>query len=574
MNKPIYLHVFDRELRTFTQAQLTDELVCNVVVTASLLSDIVYMSNSNLMESSIDFPQAVSLVYELERSFQAKILATSDNPEEFLEKRQRLYHAVQDRYPMYFDEDLLKFPTLPYVLTDSTTEFLRSRMLEQTNEAIPVAIKNKYDEFRNILTSRDENGVTVGILDKHLNFISPERRYAARLISESYTVRYMNVMDGLLIKHLPGLFHFDYLSDSDLYFDCYYPVLETAFLKVLKNEQGHFKNDVVYKLAALKSDEYFRVFMVILRQTMNALRDLFVQRDNNSKGTQLVLLQWRQVVLKYFVQPFAQVKELNPKFALEIMIRIKENVERDYNIKADFDFEKMHKMKTILYVVATPTELKKVTDFYKAKGVQLSRISDQSHTYWDLGILRGNHVYLVKCEMGAKKPNASILTIDHAIQYLNPYYIIMVGIAFALKEEKLKIGDVMVATELLDYGSVKQHKGDIIERGLRVSADKTLLDRFTNAIVDWDGADIRFGLIITNDVLSDDKAYVEELRKRFPDAYGGEMEGCGLLANYQTPWIMVKAVCDYGYEKDDDAQIDAALNAIRYVDYVLNEFDL
>lgn len=150
----------------------------------------------------------------------------------------------------------------------------------------------------------------------------------------------------------------------------------------------------------------------------------------------------------------------------------------------------------------------------------------------------------------------------------------MVGIAFALKEEKLKIGDVMVATELLDYGSVKQYKGDIIERGLRVSADKTLLDRFTNAIVDWNGADIRFGLIITNDVLSDDKAYVEELRKRFPDAYGGEMEGCGLLANYQTPWIMVKAVCDFGYEKDDKSQIDAALNAIKYVDYVLNEFDL
>ena len=176
--------------------------------------------------------------------------------------------------------------------------------------------------------------------------------------------------------------------------------------------------------------------------------------------------------------------------------------------------------------------------------------------------------------MGAKKPNASILTINDAIKYLNPDYIVMVGIAFALKEDKLKIGDVMVATELQDYGSIKKSNGEIIERGLRVAADKTLLDRFTNAIVNWSGADIRFGLMITNDVLIDDKSFVEELRSRFPDAMGGEMEGCGLLANYQTPWILVKAVCDYGYHKGDEAQVNAALNAIKYVDYVLNEFDL
>ena len=148
----------------------------------------------------------------------------------------------------------------------------------------------------------------------------------------------------------------------------------------------------------------------------------------------------------------------------------------------------------------------------------------------------------------------------------------MVGIAFALKEDKLKTGDVMVASELMDYGSVKMSEGNVVERGLRVAADKTLLDRFTNAIVDWNGVDIRFGLIITNDVLSDDKSFVEELRSRFPDALGGEMEGCGLLAKYQTPWILVKAVCDYGYNKGDEGQVNAALNAIKYVDYVLNEF--
>ena len=574
MNRPIYLHVFDRELRTFTQAQLTDELVCNVVVTASLLSDVVYMSNSNLMESSLDFPRAVSLVYELEKSFQATILATTDNPEEFKEKRQRLYHAVQDRYPMYFDDDSVQFPSLPFVLKDSTTEFLRSRILEETREVIPVVIRNKYDDFRNILTSRSENGVTVGILDKYLNFVSPERRYAAHLISESYTVRYMNVLGGQLMKNLPGLAHFDYLSESNLFFDCYYPVLNQVILRFLRDEGGHYMNDIPLKLASIKANEYFVVFMSVFRQSMDALYEYFKNRSNNQSNKQFVFLQWRQVVHKYFVYPFHEMTEFNLKWALEIMIRSKDNLERDYSIKVDMDLDNLCDMKTVLYVVATPTELKKVTDFYKGKGVELSKISEESHTYWDLGVIRKNHVFLVKCEMGAKKANASILTIDHAIGFIKPDYVIMVGIRFALREDKLNLGDVMIATELWDYGSIKMSEGTIIERGNRVQADKTLLDRFTNAVVGWEGPDIRFGLVITNDVLCDDESYVKNLRERFPDAIGGEMEGCGLLANYQTPWILVKAVCDFGHDKGDEYQGDAAMNAIKYVDYVLTEFDL
>lgn len=282
----------------------------------------------------------------------------------------------------------------------------------------------------------------------------------------------------------------------------------------------------------------------------------------------------RQIILKYLVVPFTHINELNAKQNLDIVIRAKENIEKDYKIKLDMDEDVVKQFKKVLYVVATPTELMKVTRYYKEKGVNLMPITEGSHTYWDLGVIRKNHVFLVKCEMGAKKANASILTIEHAIDFLNPDYIIMVGIGFALKEDKLKLGDVMIATEVCDYGSVKIHNNEIIERGDRVQADKTLLDRFTNAIVNWEGVPIRFGLIMTNDVLVDDVSYVEELRRRFPDAIGGEMEGCGLLANYQRPWILVKAVCDFGHDKGDEYQGDAAMNAIEYVDFVLREFDL
>ena len=575
MNTAIYLHVFDRELRTFTGAKLTDNYVYEVVLTSTLLSDVIYMANSNLLESSADFPNSVGLVYELERAFHAQIITTTDNPAEFIEKRQKLYNAVKDRYPMYFEAETIKFPSLPYVVCDSTTEFLRNRMLNETNDAIPKVIQHKYDAFRNVLIAKDENAITIGVLNQRLDLIPPEQRYAANLISESYTVRYLNVMGGQLIKHLAGLKHFDYLSGGNLYYDFYYPILLYSILRFLKDEDGGYDSyKVASRMTALKLDRYFQVFLELLKQSITALHVFFTEREKNSNKTQFVLLQLRQVVIKYFVESFAQMRELNTKLMLDIMIRVKDDIKRDFNIDVDMGNTKENRMKVVLYVVATPTELKRVTDFYKEKGVTLTPHTHDANTYWDLGIIRNNHVFLVKCEMGAKKANASILTIDHAISYLNPDYVIMVGIGFALREDKLKKEDIMVASEIWDCGSYKIEDGTIIERGNRIQADKTLLDRFTNAIVNWDGVDVRFGLVITNDVLVDDEKYVGALKARFPDAIGGEMEGCGLLANYQTPWILVKAVCDYGYHKDDENQKGAATNAIKYVDYVLREFDL
>lgn len=575
MDKPIYLHVFDRELRTFTRAQLTDDYVYNVVLTASLLSGCIYMANSNLLESSSEFPVSVGLVYEMERAFLAKVITTSDNPDEFLEKRQRLYHAVRDRYPMYFNNDIVNFPSIPFVVHTSTTEYLRDRMLKESERSIAPAFRNKYEAFRDTLSSKDDNAITIDVLNKQLDFVPPEWRYAANLISESYTIRYMNVMDGCLMKHLAYISHFDYLCQDDLYYDCYFPVLYYAILKFFKNENGQYDTkDVVCKIATIKRNLFFQVFMVILEQSMTALHRFYEEREKDPHKRSFVLMQWRQVVEKYLVTPFTQQQKLNIELSLSILIKAKDNLVKDFKLNIDMGKEYGQQFKRVLYVVATPTELKKVTDFYKEKGVSLTAITEESHTYWDLGIIRKNQAYLVKCEMGAKKANASILTIDHAIRFLKPDYIIMVGIGFALKEDKLKLGDVMIASEIEDYGSLKIQDKTIIERGSRVQADKTLLDRFTNAIVNWNGVPVRFGLVVTNDVLVNDKAYVEELQNRFPDAIGGEMEGCGLLANYQTPWILVKAVCDYGYNKGDDYQGDAAMNAIQYVDYVLREFDL
>ena len=160
---------------------------------------------------------------------------------------------------------------------------------------------------------------------------------------------------------------------------------------------------------------------------------------------------------------------------------------------------------------------------------------------------------------------------------------IMVGIAFGLKEEKevdgkimgsQHIGEILVSSEIIDYGLYKIFEGGIVERGSKIPADPTLLKRFSTAFVYWDKTKVHTGLIVTSDVLVNKQEFRQNLIERFPDAIGGEMEGCGFLANYQHPWILVKSICDFGYNKGDEYQGDAAMNAIEFVDFVLREYDL
>ena len=151
---------------------------------------------------------------------------------------------------------------------------------------------------------------------------------------------------------------------------------------------------------------------------------------------------------------------------------------------------------------------------------------------------------------------------------------IMVGIGFGLKEKDQKIGDIMVASAIEDYGTFKQKKGITIQRGDRIQSNPILMNRFADSKLEWEKSAVHTGLILTNDILVDDENLVKYLQQNYPDAIGGEMEGCGLLANYNEKWILVKAICDFGHNKSNDHQVDAAQNAIEYVDMTLSKYSL
>ena len=569
MNKPVYLHVFDRELRTLIGAQFSDKDVCDIVYTGVLASKFCYIGNSNLAESYSDYTKAVELVNELEKVGCVKVLTTTMSRDEFIEGRKRLYFKVQDRYPMYFENKDVLFPTRPQVLKDSTTNVLQANILLSLERNVPRPLYKKADEISKAILNRDGNGITVGILNRMVELDRIEHFYTGLLISRNYNKRYLDAMGGCLLKGLSWVNIFDDTSDGNYDYWLYYNIMEVAFLKYIK--QIPKIRDQAYAILALKENQYFLLFQSLLYDTIT---DINVIKGGNA----LEEIRWE---LMSMMKPrLEQLNEMSPEGALGCLLMVCRQLEKKYKISI-----KKNPMKTVLYIVATDTEFEKVAKYYKERGASLDHFELKENVYYNLGLIRSSQVYLVKSGMGAKKPDASILTIKAAIDELKPDFMIMVGIAFGLKEEQVvdgkgkgsqRIGDVMVSSEIEDYGTMKVLENGTIERGLKSSADPALLKRFSTAYILWEKVKVHTGLVITADVLVNRKKYKVDLQERFPDAIGGEMEGCGFLANGNNNghWILVKAICDFAYNKGDEYQVDAAMNAIEYVDFVIRNYDL
>ena len=106
----------------------------------------------------------------------------------------------------------------------------------------------------------------------------------------------------------------------------------------------------------------------------------------------------------------------------------------------------------------------------------------------------------------------------------------------------------------------------------RASTPPRLHDRFWSGSRDWKGAATHFGLIVSGDKLVDSKKFRDQLLLLEPEAIGGEMEAAGVYAaalKGRRDWIIVKAIVDWGADKDKKYQPSAAKNAADLVFHVI-----
>jgi nucleoside phosphorylase len=230
---------------------------------------------------------------------------------------------------------------------------------------------------------------------------------------------------------------------------------------------------------------------------------------------------------------------------------------------------------SILIVTVTKVEAQAVLKVFSgAANMEWTRQAIGNKTYYNLGVHGGAPVFMVQSEMGTATPGGALLTVSQAIWDLCPQAVIMCGIAFGLCPDKQKLGDILVAKQLLYYEPQKvDFQRGQVPRGDRTTCAERLLDRFRSGDIDWHGAPRHFGLVLSGEKLVNDPAFRDWLLKTEPEAVGGEMEGAGLYAAARAAkvdWILVKAICDWADgTKNNDAQPLAARNAAEFVLHVL-----
>jgi tetratricopeptide (TPR) repeat protein/nucleoside phosphorylase len=228
----------------------------------------------------------------------------------------------------------------------------------------------------------------------------------------------------------------------------------------------------------------------------------------------------------------------------------------------------------ILIVVVTKVEVQAILKAFSVEP-RPSRHFVGNKIYYKLGVQQGGAtVFMVQSEKGTATPGGALMTVRQAIQDLRPQAVIMCGIAYGLRPDKQKLGDILIAQQLEYYEPQKVDiKNGKIPRGDRATTSETLLDRFRSADLDWNGAPTHFGLVLSGEKLVNDPDFRDWLLEREPEAIGGEMEGAGLYTAARAAkvdWILVKAICDWADgEKTDDAQELAAHHAAQFVFHTL-----
>lgn len=167
-------------------------------------------------------------------------------------------------------------------------------------------------------------------------------------------------------------------------------------------------------------------------------------------------------------------------------------------------------------------------------------------------------------------------------------YVIAVGICYGMYPEITKLGDVIVSEKVIDFkganqtadGQTPRHDGHDVVPAMNLQQVFELPMGFQPLEVK-DGelhkVDVHYKPIISKPDVIKDEEVRDKLKECYPKAYGGEMEGSGIMItanNARVSGIVIKAIADWGdsdKEKYKPWQPFAAYAAASYVHHQMTK---
>jgi nucleoside phosphorylase len=196
---------------------------------------------------------------------------------------------------------------------------------------------------------------------------------------------------------------------------------------------------------------------------------------------------------------------------------------------------------------------------------------------YQLGSIGRTTLGMAQCARpSAGGPGGAQATATEVIERWRPDLIIMVGICYGLREDwttpPQQLADVIVATTIYDLDLRIEYDDHTESVGDRVSTRSAVVNRLRAAQTDWPTARVWFGLLLSSQALIDSTVYRDRLKAQHSRALGGEMEAQGLYAaaaDAGTPWIVVKAISDWGVDREKSYKPEAAANAAGFVAHAI-----
>ena len=203
----------------------------------------------------------------------------------------------------------------------------------------------------------------------------------------------------------------------------------------------------------------------------------------------------------------------------------------------------------VLVVTANENEHRAVREVL---GQALSRSGEAP--YASLPSLGKYQVFHLISEQG---PVSSAIAVTDAARTLRPTLVVAVGMAFGARVDQQQLGDVLVATQVIDYDYERIGESAKLSRGARTDAPAEWLARVKDAQVsharnaDWPA--IHFGPLLSGSKLIDNPNYRDELLAQNGGiAIGGEMEARGIVqacAAVRCHWLIIKGIADWAAAK-------------------------
>ncbi len=592
---PIFLHFINREAANAAgkKTDIEEDLTALDVLSICHCSGM----SVNISQMSEYSDGNINLVKRILSLCNAKILTLTShdsNVGEFIASRQTLYHNVAKDYPMYFsDTSTIEKFTINKTNNFSMTSSLKSNILAFNTGELPIFAtyattrdKSIFVENLDIIqeTTMKENGIALTrnsfetVTNKSLlgtTALNSFGRILSALYFENYKTQNRQVTCSGISKtgYVEDTFHFPHYD---------IPVLKKILFclgwQQLKTNNPNAMYEVYDSYAVTKHTR----FVETLNAFLFAIGAHVKQNANKAPLAEEFDDTDRAVLINQIDHILGFNRDLETKAITTIYdfydnsCECLERSARSYGQKnpifrTAWEAQMPPKAKTtFLLMTATDSEDQALIRELAVRGFKNTTTvllgSSYGAKYTNAS---STEIIHVRSNAGSTGSSGSELVSSDAIREASPEYVISLGICFGLKDDKQNLGDVLVSEEIIDYEKTRLGEGGTIERGPKIPANPKLLSAAQNIKKSHQGNfTVNSGVILSGMKLFDNEKKRTELIERFPDAIGGEMEGTGLMAaaaRENTKWILIKAICDWGYKKGKKEQALAANNASSFV---------